>query len=326
LKTTLITGGAGFIGSSLIDQLLLDNPARSILNIDNFDAFYAKNIKEQNMSAHQKFSNYRFEEVDINSAIGLQKATEGMDIDCIVHLAAKAGVRPSIQNPEAYFQTNVMGTLNMLELAKTKGVKKFVFASSSSVYGKNPNVPWREDDLNLEPISPYAASKIAAEKVCQTYAHLYGIDITALRFFTVYGPKQRPDLAIHKFFKLAMENKAIPFFGDGSTRRDYTFVSDIVQGIKGAMHFQGKGFEVFNLGNHKTVSLKELVESIGKVLGKDLLLDKQPKQAGDVDQTYANIDKAMGQLQYHPSTKLEEGLLAFYNWEKSKNQKIESKK
>lgn len=326
MKTTLITGGAGFIGSSLIDQLLKDNPTQSILNIDNFDPFYTKDIKEQNMSAHQQYPNYRFEEVDINSFADLLKATEGIEIGCIVHLAAKAGVRPSIENPEAYFQTNVMGTLNLLELAKAKGVKKFVFASSSSVYGKNPNVPWQEEDLNLEPISPYAASKIAAEKVCQTYAHLYGIDISALRFFTVYGPKQRPDLAIHKFFKLAMQNKPIPFFGDGSTRRDYTYIDDIVQGIKSAIKYQGKGFEVFNLGNHQTVSLKELVDAIGMVLGKELLLDKQPKQVGDVDQTYANIDKALSQLKYQPSTKLEEGLKAFYSWVKNKHQKFETGK
>lgn len=326
MKTTLITGGAGFIGSSLIDKLLKENPTQSILNIDNFDPFYARQIKEQNMANHNHYPNYRFVEADINSFADLQKATEGIDLDCIVHLAAKAGVRPSIQNPEAYFQTNVMGTLNLLELAKEKGVKKFVFASSSSVYGKNPNVPWRENDLNLEPISPYAASKIAAEKVCQTYAHLYGIDIAALRFFTVYGPKQRPDLAIHKFFKLALQNKPIPFFGDGSTRRDYTYIDDIVQGIKSAIKYQGKGFEVFNLGNHLTVSLRELVDAIGMVLGKELLLDKQPKQVGDVDQTYANIDKAMDQLKYIPLTKLDNGLLAFYNWEKSKSQNIESGK
>ena len=318
MKTTLITGGAGFIGSSLIDQLLLDNPTQSILNIDNFDSFYARDIKEQNMSEHLRFPNYQFIEANINSVVDLQKATDGVEIDCIVHLAAKAGVRPSIQDPQSYFQTNVMGTLNLLELAKAKGVKKFVFASSSSVYGKNPNVPWREDDLNLEPISPYAASKIAAEKVCQTYAHLYEMDIRALRFFTVYGPKQRPDLAIHKFFKLAMENKPIPFFGDGSTRRDYTYIDDIVQGIKGAMQFQGGGFEVFNLGNHQTVSLKELVDAIGRVLDKEMLLDKQPKQEGDVDQTYANIDKAMSQLKYQPSTKLEKGLSEFYIWLQAK--------
>jgi UDP-glucuronate 4-epimerase len=205
-----------------------------------------------------------------------------------------------------------MGTLNLLELAKEKGVKKFVFASSSSVYGKNPNVPWHEDDLNLEPISPYAASKIAAEKVCQTYAHLYEMDIRALRFFTVYGPKQRPDLAIHKFFKLAMENKPIPFFGDGSTRRDYTFIDDIVQGIKGAMQYQGSGFEVFNLGNHQTISLKELVDVIGRVLGKEMLLDKQLKQLGDVDQTYADIEKAKKKLNYTPNIMLMNGLEAFF--------------
>jgi UDP-glucuronate 4-epimerase len=318
LKTTLITGGAGFIGSSLIDKLLQENPQKAILNIDNFDPFYPREIKEQNMSEHLQFPNYQFIEANINSVADLQKATDGVEIDCIVHLAAKAGVRPSIQDPQSYFQTNVMGTLNLLELAKEKGVKKFVFASSSSVYGKNPNVPWREDDLNLEPISPYAASKIAAEKVCQTYVHLYEMDIRALRFFTVYGPKQRPDLAIHKFFKLAMENKPIPFFGDGSTRRDYTYIDDIVQGIKGAIQYHGSGFEVFNLGNHQTVSLKELVDAIGRVLGKEMLLDKQPKQEGDVDQTYANIDKAMSQLKYQPSTKLEKGLSEFYIWLQAK--------
>jgi UDP-glucuronate 4-epimerase len=313
VKTTLITGGAGFIGSSLIDNLLQYNPEKAILNIDNFDPFYAREIKKDNISKHLAFPNYQFLELDINKGEVLQQAVKDIELDCIVHLAAKAGVRPSIQNPEDYFQTNVMGTLNLLELAKAKGVKKFVFASSSSVYGKNPNVPWREEDLNLEPISPYAASKIAAEKVCQTYAHLYDLDIAALRFFTVYGPKQRPDLAIHKFFKLAMDNKPIPFYGDGSTRRDYTFVDDIVQGIKGAMSYQGKGFEVFNLGNHQTVSLKELVDAIGEVLGKELILDKQPKQIGDVDQTYADIEKAMEKLNYNPQTKLETGLRIYIN-------------
>jgi UDP-glucuronate 4-epimerase len=320
-KTTLITGGAGFIGSSLIDKLLQENPQKAILNIDNFDPFYPREIKEQNISGHIQFPNYHFVESDINSYKHLQKATKDIEIDCIVHLAAKAGVRPSIQDPQSYFQTNVMGTLNLLELAKEKGVKKFVFASSSSVYGKNPNVPWREDDLNLEPISPYAASKIAAEKVCQTYAHLYEMDISALRFFTVYGPKQRPDLAIHKFFKLAIENKPIPFFGDGSTRRDYTYIDDIVQGIKGAMQYHGSGFEVFNLGNHQTVSLKELVDAIGGVLGKEMLLDKQPKQLGDVDQTYANIQKAIKHLNYLPQTSLKQGLISFKNWQ-SNNQCI----
>ncbi|MDP2175523.1 MAG: GDP-mannose 4,6-dehydratase [Bacteroidota bacterium] len=314
MKTTLITGGAGFIGSSLIDQLLEENPHYAIINLDNFDTFYSKEIKQANIRHHLNYPNYQLLTIDINDAVAMNEAFKEIDIDCIVHLAAKAGVRPSIQDPQSYFQTNVMGTLNLLELAKQKKIKKFVFASSSSVYGKNPNVPWRESDLDLEPISPYAASKIAAEKVCQTYAHLYGLDITALRFFTVYGPKQRPDLAIHKFFKLAMNNQPIPFFGDGSTRRDYTYVADIVQGIKGAMNFKNNGFEVFNLGNHQTVSLKELVDAIGNVLGKEILLDKQPKQAGDVDQTYADIDKAMSKLGYSPKTKLIDGLSLFIKY------------
>jgi len=308
LKTILITGGAGFIGSSLIDELFIENPNLYIINIDNFDGFYAKEIKEKNIQKQLSNPNYRLLELDINHPKAVSDALHNIEIDSIVHLAAKAGVRPSIQNPHGYFETNVMGTLNMLELAKDKKVRKFVFASSSSVYGSNPNVPWSENDLNLEPISPYAASKIAAEKVCQTYAHLYGLDISALRFFTVYGPRQRPDLAIHKFFKLALENKPIPFYGDGTTQRDYTYIDDIVSGIKGAMNYKGKGFEVFNLGNHQTVSLKELVKAIGETLGLELLLDKQPMQAGDVEKTYADIGKAIDKLSYHPQTHLLNGL------------------
>jgi len=312
LKTILITGGAGFIGSSLIDELFIENPNLYIINIDNFDGFYAKEIKEKNIQKQLSNPNYRVLSLDINHPKAVSDALHNIEIDSIVHLAAKAGVRPSIQNPHGYFETNVMGTLNMLELAKDKKVRKFVFASSSSVYGSNPNVPWSENDLNLEPISPYAASKIAAEKVCQTYAHLYGLDISALRFFTVYGPRQRPDLAIHKFFKLALENKPIPFYGDGSTQRDYTYIDDIVSGIKGAMNYKGKGFEVFNLGNHQTVSLKELVKAIGETLGLELLLDKQPMQAGDVEKTYADIGKALTDLNYYPKMKLKEGLGIFY--------------
>ena len=317
MKNILITGAAGFIGSSLVDRLLeSETEEYRIIAIDNFDPFYSKSVKEANIQPHLTQPNYKFFSLDINDLPSLSEALKDIRIDCIVHLAAKAGVRPSIEDPQGYFQTNVMGTVNMLELAKDHGVKRFVFASSSSVYGKNPNVPWSENDLNLEPISPYASSKIAAEKVCQTYSHLYDLDVIALRFFTVYGPKQRPDLAIHKFFKLASQNKSIPFFGDGTTKRDYTFIDDIVTGITGAITADERTekFTVYNLGNHQTISLKSLVEAIGSELDTNIQLDIKPMQPGDVKQTFANISKAQADLNYEPKTNITEGLKAFNNW------------
>lgn len=313
-KRYLITGGAGFIGSNLITRLLSDSNTDSVVCIDNFDPLYPRHIKESNISKHITFPTYSFLETDITNASQITTKLGGKDFDVIIHLAAKAGVRPSILDPEGYFRTNMMGTLTMLEFAKQKGVKKFLFASSSSVYGTNPHVPWREDDLNLQPISPYASSKIAAEKLCQTYSYLYGIDILALRFFTVYGPAQRPDLAIHKFFKLIYENKAIPVFGDGSTRRDYTYIDDIVQGIIKSVSYMGNGFEIFNLGNHTTVSLNELIDAIEQVLHKKVQLQFLPKQTGDVDQTYADIEKAKVNLGYLPATDLIKGLEVFKSY------------
>ncbi len=307
----LITGGAGFIGSNLIGGLLSASDGSTIVCIDNYDPFYARRMKEDNISKHITNPRFACIETDITDAFQMEEKLKGYDFDVIIHLAAKVGVRPSILDPAAYLRVNVMGTLNMLEYAKRHGVKKIIFASSSSVYGRNPNVPWREDDLNLQPISPYASSKIAAEKLCQTYSYLYDMDIVALRFFTAYGPGQRPDLAIHKFFKLIYEDKAVPLYGDGYTKRDYTFVDDIVQGIMKSISYTGTGFEIFNLGNHATVSLRELIEAIELLLHKKVQMNIQHKQIGDVEQTFADIQKAKMKLGYAPNTGLTIGLKAF---------------
>lgn len=317
--TILVTGAAGFIGSALVNRLLEFPELSKIINVDNFDPFYDLGIKEERVAQHIKNGKERYKLIrtDIADRDSLFTDLENEKIDLIVHLAAKAGVRPSIMSPNEYVKTNILGTQNILDLAKLKDVKKIVFASSSSVYGNNTNIPWKEDDLDLTPISPYAATKLSGEKLCQTYAHLYGMNILALRFFTVYGPGQRPDLAIHKFFKLVSENKSIPFFGDGSTKRDYTYIDDTVSGIVGAIKYSGSGFEIFNLGNRNTVSLHELVNAIENVSKQNVILDRLPMQPGDVELTYASIDKAKDHLGYSPSTKLEDGLTKFNEWFKN---------
>lgn len=233
-KTVVVTGGAGFIGSHLIDRLLAQG--HNVINIDNFDPFYDERIKRENIKGHLGYDSYTIHEVDILDIDKLDQAIP-INTDVIVHLAAKAGVRPSIQDPIAYQEVNVAGTQNMLEVARQKGIKQFVFASSSSVYGKNPNVPWKEDDAVLQPISPYASTKVSGELLGHVYSHLYEIRFIALRFFTVYGPRQRPDLAIHKFLKLMSEGKEILLNGDGSTRRDYTYIDDIVDGVMSAIAY-----------------------------------------------------------------------------------------
>lgn len=312
----LVTGGAGFIGSNLIDKLL--EQGHWIVNIDNYDAFYPRSIKENNIKGHLTYNNYLFSETDITNEAELNVIFNSHKFDAIIHLAAKAGVRPSILNPSSYEATNVQGTLHLLENAKKHGIKKFLFASSSSVYGVNKNVPWSEDDLDLLPISPYAASKIAAEAYGKVYSNLYDIHFIALRFFTVFGPRQRPDLAIHKFFKLVHEKQPIPFFGDGSTSRDYTFVDDITDGIINAVHKKRNDacYEVFNLGNSNPVSLTELVNNIELVTGEKVALDKQPLQEGDVNRTYSKITKAEKLFNYKPKTELIEGLRLFNEWYK----------
>lgn len=310
-----MTGGAGFIGSHLVDALL--NESWDVTVVDNFDTLYPAQIKYDNIAAHRGNPAWRLIEADIADPQELWSAVQG-SFDVIVHLAAKAGVRQSIADPLAYQRTNVAGTQNLLELARTRRIHQFVFASSSSVYGVNPDVPWREQDHVLLPISPYASTKVSGELLGHVYSHLYGIRFLALRLFTVYGPRQRPDLAIHKFARHMVAGEPIPVFGDGSTRRDYTFVADIVAGVRRAMMYDRSLFEVINLGNNQTVSLTELIEALEDVLGVKASIDRQPQQPGDVPQTWAAIDKAHTLLEYDPRTPLRQGLTAFVDWLRSR--------
>lgn len=312
MKKVLITGGAGFIGSNLADSLLLQG--YQVINIDNFHDFYDRKTKEANISNALKNPNYTLIEKDINDISSIEDELENIDV--IVHLAARAGVRPSILDPLAYYHTNVNGTIQLLEFARRNNIKKFINASSSSVYGINANVPWQESDLNLLPISPYAASKIAAEKVCYVYSNLYNIQIVSLRFFTVFGPRQRPDLAIHKFVKAINDGKEIEIYGDGSTSRDYTYIDDILQGIMGAMNYNTSNYEVFNLGNNHTVKLIDLIQIIENALNKKAIKVFKPEQAGDVGITNANVTKAHKMLNYKPATTIEEGIFNFTKWYK----------
>jgi UDP-glucuronate 4-epimerase len=309
IKTVLITGAAGFIGSHLTDALL--RGGWQVTALDNFDPFYDRVIKERNVEGFT--GNVKLIEADIRHADGWP-ADVRRRFDVIVHLAARAGVRPSIEDPVGYQQTNVIGTQNLLELARTFGTPHFVFASSSSVYGVNPRVPWSEEDHVLEPISPYASTKVSGELLGHVYAKLFGIRFVALRFFTVYGPRQRPDLAIHKFARLMLAGKPIPFFGDGSTRRDYTFIDDIVTGIRAAVEYDKTPYEVINLGNNQTVSLQEMVAGLERALRVKAVLQPMPEQPGDVPQTWASVDKAQRLLNYHPTTSYNEGVRKFAEW------------
>lgn len=308
-KRILLTGAAGFIGSNLT-RSLLQSGKYQVIGLDNFDSFYPRELKEKNTKPFDSNPDYRFVEGDIRNMAELAALDE---IDVIIHLAAKAGVRPSIQDPILYQDVNVGGTQNLLEFARQRGIKQFVFASSSSVYGINKHIPWHEEE-KLIPISPYASTKLSCEMLGHVYSHLYGIRFLALRFFTVYGPAQRPDLAIHKFFKSILNGQPIPVFGDGSTSRDYTFVEDTVKGIEAAISYDRSDFEIINLGNHRTVTLSELIRAIEKICGKTAIIDRQPEQPGDVPQTYADISKAQKLLNYQPETDLETGLLRFYDW------------
>lgn len=308
-KRILITGAAGFIGSNLINRLL-QSGIYQLVGLDNFDNFYSRQQKEKNLAPFISHPDFHFFEGDICNMDDLLALG---DFDVIIHLAAKAGVRPSILNPILYQQVNVDGTQNLLEFARQKNIKQFVFASSSSVYGINENIPWNEDE-KLKPISPYASTKLSCEMLGHVYSHLYRIRFLALRFFTVYGPAQRPDLAIHKFFKAISEGNPIPVFGDGSSSRDYTFVEDTIQGIEAAITYDQSDFEIINLGNHQTVTLSELITAIEKISGKKAMIDRQPEQAGDVPKTYADISKAKRLLNYQPDTSLEKGLISFYEW------------
>lgn len=304
----LVTGGAGFIGSHVVDRLLL--AGWTVTVTDNFDPFYNSEVKLANIAAHLGHPRFELVRCDIRDLDAMRRMLPG-GYNVIVHLAAKAGVRPSILDPAAYQQTNVVGTQNMLELAAQWGVRQFVFASSSSVYGVNPDVPWRESDAVLKPISPYAATKVAGELLGHVYSHLHGIRFLALRFFTVYGPRQRPDLAIHKLTRLMLQGRPIPVYGDGNTKRDYTYITDIVDGIMAAVAYQDSPYEVINLGNCRTVSLMEMIRTIERCAGVRARIDFQPEQPGDVPQTYADIGKARRLLGYDPRTTFEDGIRSF---------------
>ncbi|MEM1119742.1 MAG: GDP-mannose 4,6-dehydratase [Bacteroidota bacterium] len=311
MQHILITGGAGFIGSSLAAELLANDYL--VTAIDNFDPFYDKQIKLDNIRTLRKQANFTFLETDICDLRAMQaKLTDQYDV--IVHLAAKAGVHASIKTPIACQQANVMGTQNMLEIAKEKGIRQFVFASSSSVYGVNPNVPWKESDQNMLPISPYASSKLSCELLGHVYAHLYDIRFIALRFFTVYGPRQRPDLAIHKFAKMILNHQPITMYGDGSSSRDYTFINDILQGVRAAIDYTTTNYEIINLGNHRTVSLREMIGTIETVFEEKAIIQQLPMQPGDVPQTCADITKAQALLNYNPATTFLQGMEQFRNW------------
>jgi UDP-glucuronate 4-epimerase len=313
MKNILITGGAGFIGSHLVDRLLAEGGWR-VTVIDDFNDFYAPAIKHENVREHLDDPAFRLYAADIRDRSALKRVFTDNDFDCLVHLAARAGVRPSVAQPLLYAETNINGTLNLLELARERGVKQFIFGSSSSVYGMNAKVPFSEDDPVRQPISPYAATKAAAELLCHTYSHLYGIRCLCLRFFTVYGARQRPDLAIHKFARLLSAGKPIPVFGDGTSRRDYTYIDDIIAGVRAAIDYTASDYEVINLGESRTVELRQLISLLEKELGMKAIIDRQPLQPGDVPQTYANITKARKLLHYDPQTQIEAGVHRFLQW------------
>jgi len=312
-KRFLITGGAGFIGSHLVDRLL-SAEVDHITVVDDFNDFYDPQIKRANIHHQLTDPRYTLAELDIRDQSALERVFAEHEFDCIVHLAARAGVRPSLSEPKLYNETNINGTLNLLELARKHNIKQFVFGSSSSVYGINAKVPFSEDDNIRQPISPYAATKGAGELLCHTYSHLYGIRCVCLRFFTVYGPRQRPDLAIHKFARLISAGKPIPVFGDGTTRRDYTYVDDIISGVVAATEYEKNDYEVFNLGESRTVELRELIGLLEKELDTHAVIDRQPPQPGDVPQTFADIEKARRLLGYNPQTQIEEGIHRFVDW------------
>ena len=341
MKIYLITGGAGFIGSTVVEKLL--KQGNKVIVVDNFNDFYDYNRKirnileatenykkvneiSENLSKDEKIEklkkivnseNFVLEYVDIRDMEKMDKIFSEYKIDLVFNPAAMAGVRPSLLDPMLYEEVNIKGYMNLLELCKKYGVKKFVQASSSSVYGNNKKIPFKETDIVDFAVSPYAATKKSGEVIGHVYHKLYNIDMIQLRFFTVYGPKQRPDLAIHKFTKMVLAGEPIPFYGDGNTKRDYTYIDDIVDGILKSIDYLFKNqdvYEIFNLGESHVVSLKEMVETVEKVLGKKAVLDKQPMQLGDVEKTYADISKAKEVLGYDPKTNFEDGIKKFVEW------------
>lgn len=312
----LVTGGAGFIGSHVCERLL--NEGHSVWVLDDLNPFYSPDIKKSNLEEIRALGKpFEFVCGDLTEPRIVEDLFRRAKFDQIIHLAARAGVRPSLEEPALYQRVNVEGTVLLLEAARRQGVKKMTIASSSSVYGVNSKVPFSENDPIFHPISPYAASKLACEALGHVYHHVYGMDIVMLRFFTVYGPRQRPDLAIHKFARLILKGLPIPVFGDGSTARDYTFIDDILQGVM-ACTKKEFGYEVFNLGESRTVMLSHLIETVERALGKKAVIDRKPIQPGDVPLTCANVSKARELLGYKPQVALEEGIPKFVDWLKQK--------
>ena len=310
--SVLVTGGAGFIGSHLCERLLAD--AFEVVSLDSYDDFYDPAIKRGNLARCRDHARFTEVEGDIRDAATLDKLPE---VDTIIHLAARAGVRPSIHEPVLYQDVNVGGTLALLELSRKRRIRRFVFGSSSSVYGNNEKVPFSEDDSVDCPISPYAATKKAGELLCHTYHHLHGLGVLCLRFFTAYGPRQRPDLAIHKFARLMTVGEPIPRFGNGTTERDYTYVDDILQGVTAALEYvkaHPDAYEIINLGESRTVSLNEMIDTVSRALGVPPAIDELPLQPGDVLRTYADVSKARALLSYAPRTGFQEGVRRFVEW------------
>jgi len=315
MDNILVTGGAGFIGSHLCGRLL--SQGASVVCLDNFDNFYDPNIKIKNVEELVKKFPEQFELVtgDIRNREHLETLFKRKKIESVVHLAARAGVRPSLTDPLLYEDVNIRGTITLLETCKVFGIKMFVFASSSSVYGESQRVPFSEEDLLIQPISPYGVTKRAGELICYPYHHLYGMNIACLRIFTAYGPGQRPEMAIHKFTRLIDQGKKVPMFGDGSSRRDYTYIDDLIDGILGVIQRHG-GYEIYNLGESRTTSLKELIRLIEEAVGKKADIEILELQPGDVSTTYADISKAKERLGYRPRFTMEEGIRRFVEWYK----------
>jgi len=308
----LVTGGAGFIGSHVCERLLLSG--HSVWAFDDLNDFYDPGLKRRNLREVQNCGgSFRFVEGDITARKTLDDLLSSVKFDQIIHLAARAGVRPSLEEPALYQRVNVEGTANVLEAARHYGVRKLILASSSSVYGVNSKVPFSESDSIFSPISPYAASKLACEALGHVYHHVYGLDVVMLRFFTVYGPRQRPDLAIHKFARLISAGQPIPVFGDGSTARDYTYIGDILEGVIACTE-KNFGYEIFNLGESDTVKLSRLIELLEAALGRKVVVEHLPSQPGDVPLTCADISKARAKLGYRPSVRIEKGVPLFVDW------------
>jgi UDP-glucuronate 4-epimerase len=310
-RVVFVTGAAGFIGSHVAEALLARGDR--VHGLDNFDPFYDRRIKERNLAKFSAHPSFSFLEGDIRDASALSRWGEGIPPDALIHLAAKAGVRPSVADPVGYADVNVHGTIRMLEWARERKVPKVLFASSSSVYGGNTKVPFAEDDFVDHPVSPYAATKKAGELLCHTFCHLYGMNVAALRFFTVYGPSQRPEMAIHKFTRRILDGKEIDLYGDGSSRRDYTHIDDIVSGVLGALAAP-PGYRVYNLGESTTTSLSDLVVLIEKACGKAAVRRHKPPQPGDVPVTYADISRAREEIGYDPRVSIERGVTLFVDW------------